>query len=996
MIGEIVSHYRILSSLGSGGMGVVYLAEDTHLGRRVAIKFSTAPPGDETYRARFLREARAASALNHAHIATIYDYGESPGGRPFIVMELVTGETLANLMRRGLTVSESVRIVGEVAEALGEAHRNGVIHRDIKPSNIVIDERGGVKVLDFGLAKLIQGPAGTGEHDATEPITQTAAGIVLGTPSYMSPEQARDAPLTPGTDLFSLGGVLYACLAGRPAFAGSNTVEILAGVLHVDPKPPSHHNARVPPALDAIVAKAMAKDPEARYQSAQEMLADLRAARAAMMASGTQETEVLPAAALPHPPQPTGFRNSLLTLAGPLRRSRTTAAITIVFLLVAVGAGGWFLLSDQTYQAAPAAFRWYREGVAALRDGTYYKASKALEQAVNRDREFSMAHARLAESYLELDLMDKAREEMLRAVPPGATPRLTGVERSYLQALQLTLTGDFPAAAGIYRGLLSRAPDVEKADAYLDLGRAYDKQEKTKEAANAYRESIHLQSQNPAAWLRLAILYGRQSQRDDAAHAFQQAEQLYRGLSNLEGVTEVLYQRAVLANRMGNFADAQRLLTQALELSAHIGSVSQQIQSLLQLSAAECRAADYAKAQSDAAKAIDMARAGGLENLTTRGLIDLGNAYFLKGDAGEAKKAFTQSLEYARRYRSEHNEARALLSLGSLAVRYGSADEVIGDVQQALVWFQRGGYQKETATALVLLARAQRQKGDYAAALGSFDERLRLSNQIDDPSQAALAQQGRGSVLQAQGRLPEALAAYRQAYEAAHKMGDPLNSAFDMLDSADVYWRLGRYDEARQALDQAGPSPSRAVFALDSQIRAAMALSRRDFAGAMEFSRRVLGEPNVSIDLMVAAKSTLAAAKFASGARAEGLAVLIEATRLAAKSGSAPLIADSGLAYAEAPLALAEARSALDAARSAQQWFAGAGNLEAEWRSWLAAAGAERALGDAPKSQESAQRARQLLASLQEKWDSESYKAYLNRPDIQERRNQLAMLAGAR
>ena len=189
MIGETVSHYRILSSLGRGGMGVVYLAEDTHLARRVAIKFSTAPPGDESYRARFLREARAASALNHAHIATIYDYGESPGGQPFIVMELVTGETLAQRMRRGMTVSEAVRIVVETAEALGEAHRNGVIHRDIKPSNIVVDERGQVKVLDFGLAKLFHEPAGTSEDDATEPITQTAAGIVLGTPSYMSPSK---------------------------------------------------------------------------------------------------------------------------------------------------------------------------------------------------------------------------------------------------------------------------------------------------------------------------------------------------------------------------------------------------------------------------------------------------------------------------------------------------------------------------------------------------------------------------------------------------------------------------------------------------------------------------------------------------------------------------------------------------------------------------------------------------------------------------------------
>lgn len=978
-------------------MGVVYFAEDTHLARRVAIKFSNAPPENEPYRARFLREARAASALNHPHIARIYDYGESAGGQPFLVMELVTGEDLAQLLQRGgMSVLQAVRIAEEVAEALGEAHRSGIIHRDIKPSNIVINERGQVKVLDFGLAKLYQEPGQSSEDSPTVATSATAEGTVLGTPSYMSPEQARDAPLTPRSDLFALGAVLYECLAGRPAFAGVNPVEILAGVLHVDPPPTSQLNPRVPPALDAVVAKALAKNADARHQSAHEMLADLRAARAGMTQPETQETEILPASAVPTPARTGALWHTLQTLTGPLRRSRTTAAITLLFLLAALGSG-WWLLSDRTYRSSPEALRWYQEGVAALRDGAYYKASKALEQSVASDARFTMAHARLAEAYLELDLTDKAREELLRAVPPGASPRLSRAERSYLQALQLTLTGKFADAAGIYREMLARAPSEEKANAYLDLGRAYEKDEKNKEATDAYRQATRRQSQNPAAWLRLAILYGRQLQQDRASQAFQQAEQLYHNLSNLEGVVEVQYQRAVMANRMGNFGEARTLLDQALELSKNIGSVSQQIQALLQLSFAEYRGAtDYAQAQSDAAKAIEMARSNGLENLTTRGLIDLGNAYFLKGDADEARKAFTQSLEYARRYRSERNEARALASLGSLAMRYGDVDEAIRDVQQALVWYQRGGYQKETASSLVLLARAQRQKGDFAAALHSFDQQLHLASQMGDSSSVALAQQGSGTVLLAQGRLPEALAAFRQAYEAAHKTGDQLNSQYDLLDSAEVYWRLGRYQEARESLGLAGPSPSRAVAALDDQTRAEMALSQRDFRGAMDSSRRVLDQPNLGIDLTVAAKRTIGAAKIATGARNEGLAALAEAAQLAGKSGSAQLAANTRLAYAEALLTAGEAQRARDTALAAQQWFAGAGNQEAEWRSWLVASGAENGLGHAGKSQENAQKAAQLLASLQQKWDADNYKTYLGRPDIQDRGKQLAKLAGTR
>ena len=387
-----------------------------------------------------------------------------------------------------------------------------------------------------------------------------------------------------------------------------------------------------------------------------------------------------------------------------------------------------------------------------------------------------------------------------------------------------------------------------------------------------------------------------------------------------------------------------------MELSKSIDSVSQQIQAQLQLSAAEYRGGtDYAQAQSDAAKAIEMARANGLENLTTRGLIDLGNACFLKGDADEARKAFTQSLEYARRFRSERNEARALFSLGSLAMRNGGVEEAIQDVKQALVWYQRGGYQKEAANSLVLLARAQRQEGDYAGALQSFDRQVHLGNQMGDPSLVALARQGSGTVLLAQGRLPEALAAFRQAYEAAHKTGDQLNSEYDLLDEADVYWRLGRYREARQSLGDAGPSPSRAVAALDDQTRGDMALSQRDFHGAMEFAQRVLGQQNLGIEMTVAAKSTLGAAKIGSGARAEGLATLAEAAQLAVKSGSALLIAETRLVYAEALLGAGEAQRARDLALAAQQWFSGAGNQEAEWRCWLVASGAENRLGG-PKS----------------------------------------------
>ena len=981
MIGQTISHYRILSQLGHGGMGVVYVAEDTHLGRRVAVKFSTASPENTQFRARFLLEARAASALNHPHIAGIYDYGETPEGHPFIVMELVSGEDLYQVLRRGpMPVGQSLRIVEQAAEALGEAHRQGIAHRDIKPSNIVLGERGEVKVLDFGLAKQMQ-EAPPSQDASTILTSATMEGTILGTPQYMSPEQAKDAPLGPASDLFSLGAVLYECLAAKPAFSGANSVEILAAVLHVDPPPPSQFNPQVTPEMDRIALKALAKQPEARYRSADEMAADLRAAATELTQSASRETELLAV------PSRTGHR-----FLWPVNR-RASLAVLAPLLLVAVLA--WWWLAPRRYQPAPDALRWYQDGVAALRDGTYYKASKALERAASSDSRFSMAHARLAEAWLELDYTDQAKEEMLRAAPPGTSSRLSRAEQLYLEALQLTMTGDFAGAVEKYRDIVRRTPEDDKANAYVDLGRAYEKNEKLKDAVESYREATRRQPQNPAAWLRLAILYGRQMDRAKAAAAFDQAAPLYRSLSNLEGVTEALYQRAVLANRLGKSSEAQAQLQQALEMCRSTGNLHQEILVLLQLSNTEHRM-NGAKAENYATEAVELARANGLENLTTRGLIDLGNAYFVKGEDDEARKYFTQALEYAQRFKSQRNQARAWLSLGSLELQRGETGEGLRNVEQALAWYQRGGYRKETAQALILMGRAQREKGDYQAALRSFQQQLEIARQLGDQTQVALAQQGIGTVLEAQERWPDALLCYQDAYAAAKQSGDQLNVAYSLLDSSRMLWQLGRYGEAQQALDAASPGTSRTLRDQLDAVRCRMALSQRQFAVAVASGRRLLSQARLSNEAAAEAGSVLGLALASTGARREGVASTSEAVALAVKSGKPSLIAETGLAQAEALLADGDARRALDTALAAQPELVRTGRQEAEWRCWLVASRAAAALGAGAESREYAEQASKLLATLEQKWHSDSYSTYLARPDIQYARSQLSRLAGGK
>ena len=952
--GEVVSgRYRIVRFIARGGMGEVYEAEDLELRGRVALKtLLPAIASDPRMIARFKQEIQLSRKIAHSNVCKVFDLARhppdsSPAQVILLSMEYLPGETLAQMLERAgrLSVDEALPIVRQMAGALDAAHAAGVIHRDFKTSNVMlVPSAGGVRVVvtDFGLARKAESD---GETTATMP------GRLAGTLDYMAPELLTGRTATVASDVYAFGMAIYRMLtATRPFAADERLAAALRRAQEPVPAPRS-----VVPGLDerwnGAVARCLDADPSRRFASAGDVVKAI-------------EGDTVAA-----PPRPAPVWT---------RRKLGVAALAIALAAVA-GYGLW----PRFYRPPADAARFYQTGTDDLEAGAYFAATKELGEAARLAPDFGMAHARLAEAWTELEAQEKAGQEMLLARRSASGARLSRLDRLYLDAVDLTITRQFPEAARKYEEMLKYA-GAAQADVRLDLGRAYDRAGRPDDARRNYLIAAEGPPKNAAAWLRLAVLYNRKADARDADQAFEQAEQLYELRSNQEGLTEVAYERGVAANKRGQMEAAQGFLREALRIAQVTGNVQQEIRAKLQLGNTASLSGDAESAGRYAQDAIDTAQSNRIESLATRGLLQLGDAFMGKQDFEQAGRYYERGLRLAREDDSRRLVALALLSLAGLHEQERNIDKWVPEAQEALAFFQPNNFARETMQCQVLLGRAKVYQGQYDAALGFFRQGLAAAEKSQDRFQIMLAQEAMGNALQYEEQFPEALEHFEKQLELSAALRDVEHIGYAALQCGTALWALGRYTEARARFDQAEAAAAKFedLKPAISQGRAEIALSEGKYPEAVATCNRLLSHTKQDQpDTVAALKRLLGLALIRSGRKQEGRQHCERSFSVAAAVPDVSVLMASTLAVAEARLETGDWKGVLAAVQPAEDRLSKL--PDSNWRAKALEARASEALRDRDATLRFALAAQSQLEAIERRWGGRAFQSYHARPDLQ-------------
>lgn len=947
-------------------MGSVYLARDLALDRDVAIKF-IAPDkaADASARHRLVREAKAAAALDHPNICSVHEVILEPDGRAAIVMQYVEGETLADTLRRGpLEVRFALSVTTDLARALVAAHKRGIIHRDVKPQNVIITPEKQAKLLDFGVAR--QHDIATTTHGAATTTIVTTPGVIVGTPAYMSPEQAQQLPIDGRSDLFSLGAVLYECLTGKRPFTGRTPIDVLGAVLHQQPPNVSSLRPELSDQYDELCRRLLAKHPDDRFKSADEVLGALR------VVDDTSRTT--PRGPLPRPKRVVKHRWTLVVGAAAI-----AAALT--------AAGVWRWTSPASGAPNAQAADWYRRGTEAIRNGAPHSARKALTEAIKAAPEYVAPYIRLAEAETELDEAGNAQQALLKvaSLVPNES-RLPFEDRKRVQAVRALMIHDLDTAVRAYGEIASRRPN--EAGVLLDLGRAQDASGFSSDAQASYAKAIQIDPQYAPAHLRRATILGLEARPDEALEAFDEAERLYRAGATVEGEIETLIRRGIFLNSNGKLREARVALERARDLAGKLQSRAQEIRAQLQLSSVTASEGKWKDAEMMAGTAVESALREDLRTVAADGLIDLAQVLIHKDQTSEADAHLVRAIDLAGKRGARRVVERARLQRAALMAQEGRAEEAIAAAREPLDFFQSNRYRRYELTALSIMSRAYEGLGRFPEARAMAEQSLRTATEVKDDIQISEALENLGGQSNATGHLPQALDYRTRGLEIHRRQNYLAALPFDLVNRADLLIRLNRHAEGAALLDEidAGVATKGDAF-LPRQRRARVlravsaAIQQRQndvVRYARDFPLPADGQPDPNSQL---ATVLLQYASALTGGRGNA------AAPGAPPAGLTTSVMGRELRYWDLAGRLAHnhMRGALAGAEETVASNGATVSYEFEWRVAAIGAAAARALKDVERERSFRERAQRALDRLRMEWKSDvaSYEA---RSDLSELR----------
>jgi serine/threonine protein kinase len=951
----LLDRFRILRPIGKGGMGEVYEAEDLELGR-IALK--TIRPGIAASSAaleRFRQEVQTARKVTGEQVCRIHELYMLPASNEqqatvFLTMEYLEGVTLAERLNHNgpLSLKQALGVAFDICEGLRLVHLSGIIHRDLKSANIMLRGEGeslNAVLMDFGLARDFSAASSTSDASiCSGDGPGTVPGTIMGTPAYMAPEQFEGKKVSPATDIYALGIVLYELVTGQHPYAAPTPMAAAIRRAQLLARP-SKLMRSVPRKWDRVIQRCLEYDPIGRYQSAEEVASALRTG-------------------------PGDLIN--------LRKDRPSLFWLAAGLVIAAAAWGIFTFWQrmQYYHPGPEAQRWYDAGVASLHEGNNLKTTRLLQQSIGKDEHFIMAHARLAEAWYDLDFQGSAQRELLEALP-GRT-HLQPLDARMLDAIRKTVTGDVLGAVESYKSILDRLPAADKSSGDVDLGMAYERAGDIPHALEAYARAAVEDRNNPAAFMHTGVLESRQHHVAEGNDAFERARAIFTAEIDTEGLAELDYEMGYAANDRGDSKEAEPILMRSLDEAAKIPSVQLEIRALTQLSSAESNNYEDAQAVAHAQQAVQLARDNQLEPWAANGLVRLANAQLIQLHLKEAKPPLNEAMRILQQSPQPRVQALANSTLASLMDQEHLPDEVIEPATAALAYYKQHGFSEGAFSAALLLVRYERNKGQYKQALADGNTLLAVANQRGIAASRFQAEDAVGTVDLALEQYPDAARHFENASGLA---ANEVQRSYSELHRAIALCRLGAYEESEGSFKRAYKNPAM-VFNVDKR-RVESMLSQQDYRKALNLtSAMIIKHPELVPDDRRDLEQDKAIAEAHIGMKAEALAAVDKWVLAPRTDGKRENFAMDELTASEIYIALKMPPQAARSAKQALTYFDSSGQLDSQLQSAALGTVASLALNDERGYASFSKKYVDIMINIRQTWGPESSQTYLARPDI--------------